>query len=139
MTKLNEGELFTCSNLVRAWSMNRLEYNKYRGWILPDDEDGSDEGYLIESLGSGDGGASSVKNHPDHEGHISWLPVGQFNSIHKPFVEPVLEMQPVSKLSMEVKISDLPQIQELITQLGDHVHELPESVVEVLKQFETTD
>jgi len=53
--------------------MNRLEYNKYRRWELPADEDGSDEGYLVECL---DGGKA---NHPNHEGYISWLPKNQFD------------------------------------------------------------
>jgi hypothetical protein len=28
--------------------MNRAEYNVFRGWVLPIDEDGTDEGYLVE-------------------------------------------------------------------------------------------
>ena len=46
--------------------MNRADYNTYRGWLLPEDENGSDEGYLVEYL---DGGKP---NHADHEGYISW-------------------------------------------------------------------
>jgi hypothetical protein len=40
-----------------ATSMTRLEYNKFRGWELPDDENGDDKGY---KLVSGD--------------HVSWIP-----------------------------------------------------------------
>lgn len=54
--------------------MNRADYNDYRGWVLPDDELGTDEGYLVEYL---DGGKS---NHPDHKGYISWSPKEQFEN-----------------------------------------------------------
>lgn len=61
---------------INAKAMTRQEYNDYRGWA--DDEDGSDEGYLVEYL---DGGAS---NHPDHVGYISWSPQGVFDAAYKP-------------------------------------------------------
>jgi len=63
---------------VKAKPMNRAEYNEYRGWNLPEDEDGEDEGYLIEYL---DGGKP---NHPDHEGYISWSPSGVFHNAYQP-------------------------------------------------------
>lgn len=60
------------TKLVKGEPMNRLAYNDYRGWALPADENGADEGYLVEYL---DGGKP---NHPDHAGYISWCPVEQF-------------------------------------------------------------
>lgn len=57
---------------VLAKPMNRLEYNKYRGWELPSDENGEDGGFLVEYI---DGGQS---NHPDHKGYISWSPIDVF-------------------------------------------------------------
>lgn len=65
-------EVYFGTKEVIATPMNRLDYNKYRGWELPSDEDGSDDGFLVEYL---DGGAS---NHPDHVGYISWSPAGVF-------------------------------------------------------------
>lgn len=59
---------YQCHKQVIATPMNRLDYNKYRGWELPEDEDGADEGYLVEYL---DGGET---NHPGHAGYISWSP-----------------------------------------------------------------
>ncbi len=52
--------------------MGRAEYNTYRGWALPADEDGSDEGYLVEHM---DGGRPNV---PGHKGYVSWSPKEQF-------------------------------------------------------------
>lgn len=64
--------------LVDAKPMNRLDYNKYRGWELPADENGDDEGYLVEYL---DGG---VSNHPNHKGYISWSPKDVFIKSYRP-------------------------------------------------------
>ena len=63
--------------LVLATTMSRLDYTTYRGWELPEDENGSDRGYLIEYL---DGGES---NHPDHKGYISWSPENVFDDAYK--------------------------------------------------------
>lgn len=64
--------LYVGTKIVSARPMTRAEYNQYRGWQLPADEDGSDAGYLVEYR---DGGKP---NHPDHQGYISWSPAEQF-------------------------------------------------------------
>ena len=61
--------------------MNRLDYNAYRGWELPADEDGADDGYLVEYL---DGGKP---NDTRHEGYISWSPKAQFDNGYTEVVE----------------------------------------------------
>ena len=58
----------TGARVVFAKPMTRLDFHIYRGWQLPSDEDGSDEGYLVEYMHGG------KPNHPDHEGYISWSP-----------------------------------------------------------------
>ena len=63
---------------VIATPMTRGEYNDYRGWTLPADEDGADEGYLVEYL---DGGKP---NHPNHPGYVSWSPKEQFDKAYRP-------------------------------------------------------
>ena len=62
---------------IMAVAMTRQEYNDYRGWQLPADEDGTDEGYLVEYV---DGGQS---NHPSHTGYISWSPKEVFDNSYK--------------------------------------------------------
>lgn len=58
--------------------MNRLEYIEYRGWQLPENENGAEEGFLVEYL-DGD-----VANHPDHTGRITWSPKTVFeNTYHE--------------------------------------------------------
>ena len=63
--------------LIEAVPMNRAEYNIYRGWELPLNENGEDEGYLVEYL---DGGQA---NHPDHKGYISWSPSAVFENSYR--------------------------------------------------------
>ena len=68
---------FIGTKRVLAKPMTRGEYNEYRGWELPANEDGSDEGFLVEYL---DGGKS---NHPAHVGYISWSPKEQFENVYQ--------------------------------------------------------
>ena len=73
-------ETFIGTKIIKARTMNRDDYNLYRGWELPKDENGSDEGYLVEYV---DGGKP---NHPEHEGYISWSPKEQFENAYRPMV-----------------------------------------------------
>ncbi len=66
-------DLFESHKQVKNCPMNRADYNMYRGWELPADEDGADEGYLVEYL---DGGTPNDKR---HKGYISWTPKAQFD------------------------------------------------------------
>lgn len=67
-------KIYKCHKTVIAKPMNRLDYNVYRGWQLSEDEDGADEGYLVEYTDGGN------PNHPDHKGYISWSPKEQFDN-----------------------------------------------------------
>jgi hypothetical protein len=73
-----EMDSYTGTKTVLAMPMSRAEYNTYRGWELPSDEDGSDAGMLVEDT---DGGKA---NHPLHSGYISWSPTGVFERSYKP-------------------------------------------------------
>ena len=43
---------YKCHKVVKAIEMTRAEYNIYRGWELPKNECGDDEGYLVEYIDS---------------------------------------------------------------------------------------
>jgi hypothetical protein len=62
---------------LKAIPMNRLAYVQYRGWELPSDENGEDNGFLVEYT---DGGKS---NHPNHEGYVSWSPADVFEKAYR--------------------------------------------------------
>lgn len=66
------------TKLLAARPMTRAEYNDYRGWQLPADENGADEGYLVEYF---DGGQT---NHPAHQGYVSWSPKDVFERAYRP-------------------------------------------------------
>jgi hypothetical protein len=66
------------TKLINAEPMTRLAYNELRGWQLPADENGDDEGYLVEYI---DGGAP---NSPLYTGYISWSPKEQFDNAYRP-------------------------------------------------------
>lgn len=63
---------------IAAKPMTRLEYNQFRGWQLPADERGDDEGYLVEYR---DGGKP---NTPHYDGYVSWSPKEQFEAAYQP-------------------------------------------------------
>ena len=71
-TKTYEG-----TKRVHARPKNRGDYNTYRGWEVPADENPADDGYLVEYL---DGGKS---NHAAHAGYISWSPKDVFERSYK--------------------------------------------------------
>jgi hypothetical protein len=62
---------------LRAVPMNKEEYNKYRGWKTPSDEDPKEEGMLVEYENGG------TPNHKDHKGYISWSPKRVFEDTYK--------------------------------------------------------
>lgn len=63
---------------INALPVNRQAYNDIRGWKLPANENGSDEGYLVEYISGGE------PNHPDFDGYISWSPKDVFDSAYRP-------------------------------------------------------
>lgn len=97
---------------INAKPMTRAEYNIYRDWELPSNENGDDEGYLVEYV---DGGTA---NHPDHSGYISWSPKDVFDRTYK-----------IAETSADrLRI----QIQELVEKM-DEIELMSASKVEVLK------
>jgi hypothetical protein len=66
------------TKMIDATPMTRAEYNEYRGWELPANEDGADEGYLVEYHDGGKG------NDSRHAGYISWSPKEQFEKAYLP-------------------------------------------------------
>ncbi len=65
------------TKIIKARPMTRAEYNVYRGWDLPANENGADEGMLVEYI---DGGQT---NHPLHDGYVSWSPADVFDRAYR--------------------------------------------------------
>lgn len=70
---MSDMKRFNALKRVNAHPMTRQEYNDYRGWTLPEDEDGSDEGYLTEDI-------DGPTNTDEHSGYVSWTPKVMFES-----------------------------------------------------------
>ena len=65
------------TKVINAKPMNRLDYNEFRDWQLPHDENGKDEGYLVEYLDGGEPNTAHFK------GYVSWSPKIQFEAAYK--------------------------------------------------------
>ena len=68
---------FIGTKIINAKSMTRLEYNQFRGWTLPEDENGADEGFLVEYV---DGGQTNTK---EFSGYVSWSPKEVFERAYR--------------------------------------------------------
>lgn len=55
--------------VVAARPMTRGDYNIFRGWQIPADEDPADEGYVMKY----------------ENGHVQWLPKDMFESDYKEY------------------------------------------------------
>lgn len=75
---MSQMQQYIGTKLIRAKPMPRLEYNQLRGLELPADENGADDGYLVEYIDGGKG------NHPDYTGYISWSPKDVFERAYHP-------------------------------------------------------
>ena len=71
-------QIYVNTAKVLAHPMTRLVYNKLRGWELPEDENGADEGFLLEHLNS------VTTNHPDFDHYINWVPKEEFEANYAP-------------------------------------------------------
>ena len=70
-------KIYIGTKLIQAVAMNRADYNTLRGWTLPADENGQDEGYLVEYL---DGGSPNMEG---YKGYVSWSPKEQFENAYR--------------------------------------------------------
>lgn len=64
---LREYRTYESIEKVAGTPMTRLEYNQFRGWELPLDEDGTDDGFLL---------------HREH-GPVNWVEAEQFKLTYK--------------------------------------------------------
>lgn len=74
---MNDTTQYIGTKIINAKPMSRLDYNIFRGWELPANENGSDEGYLVEYI---DGGEPNTK---EYQGYVSWSPKEQFENAYK--------------------------------------------------------
>lgn len=73
-------KLYEGTKRLRAKPMTRGEYNSFRGWEIPADEDPSEAGYLVEYT---DGGKANVEG---FAGYVSWSPADVFERTYREVV-----------------------------------------------------
>lgn len=73
MNKIKEQMIqYTGTKTIKAVQMTRGEYNKLRGWTVPENENPEDNGYLVEYVGTGNPNVEGFDN------YISWSPENTF-------------------------------------------------------------
>lgn len=79
MYTIDTAKTYEGTKRLKAWPATRGEYNTYRGWTIPADENPDEPGYLVEYEPDG-----RAHVHPSHEGYISWSPAHVFeNAYHE--------------------------------------------------------
>lgn len=68
---------YTGTKTLLAKPMTKGEYNRFRGWQQPADEDPAEQGYLVEYV---DGGKPNVEG---HAGYVSWSPADVFERTYR--------------------------------------------------------
>lgn len=82
-----EFKLFQCHKQVHARPMTRGEYNEFRGWGIPANENPADEGLLV------------VYDRGTPDEYVSWSPRGVFERGYAELAEDWLIDQPVAVAS----------------------------------------
>jgi len=68
---------FIGTKIIIAEVMTRAAYVAFHGWILPADENGDDNGYLVEYEPDG------KPNVPGRAGYVSWTPKAAFDAAYR--------------------------------------------------------
>jgi hypothetical protein len=69
---------FIGTKIITAEPMTRAAYVAFRGWPLPADENGADEGYLVEYEPDGKPNVSG------RAGYVTWTPKHAFDAAYRP-------------------------------------------------------
>lgn len=73
--------------LIEAKPMTRGDYNKYRGWTIPEDENPNDEGYLVKYS----------------DDYVSWSPKGVFDEAYREYEANELPQTALGMISDDYK------------------------------------
>jgi len=87
---------------IKAKEMTLGEYNVYRGWTLPENEDPNAKGFLVEYEQDP---VTPNQNHPDHDGYISWSPRSVFEKAYLLEKAP-LEIEAVNRAPHQERVVD---------------------------------
>lgn len=94
-------EHYVGTKQVLATPMTRQEYNDYRGWTLPANEDGGDEGMLVEYVDGGE------PNDSRHAGYISWSPKDVFDRFYRQYEDNFVGRMQLEKDELSAKLAKI--------------------------------
>lgn len=98
ITKIGDPVTYIGTEVIHAVAMTRGEYNTLRGWTLPADENGEDNGYLVQKV---DARGVNVNG---FDGYVSWSPRPVFERTYSVG----LRLEPQSFLPrMKVELEEL--------------------------------
>lgn len=128
-TKENSKTLMV-SSAVFAWPMTLGEYNAYRGWEIPADENPDEAGLLLEHMRN-----PPKRNHPNHQFHITWSNTDAFMTAYAALDAANMTWQDRVKLESAELSSKIAALHEFIAEHRDKVSFPQRSL---LKQQHTT-
>lgn len=86
------------TKVIEAKEMNRGDYNKYRGWTIPQNENPKDEGYLVKYS----------------DGYESWSPKKQFEEAYREFDKTKLPYTSILMQSNDYKERFVAEYKQLV-------------------------
>lgn len=95
------------AKIVNAKPMSRKEYNDFRGWQLPADENGEDEGFLVEYVYGG------KANTDAYQGYVTWLQKDVFEGAYKAVADNGISIEAIARICYEAN-------RMYCISLGDH-------------------
>lgn len=121
---------FIGTKVIEAKPMTLGEYNIFRGWDIPKDEDPEKEGYLVE--------------YPDSDGYQTWSPRGVFEASYFRIESDTSAEEPMLKFfGFEHLPEHLQKISKpfamLVSQIVSIVPRNPERTVAIRKLLESKD
>lgn len=112
----SEVQTYVGVKAVYAVPMNRLAYSELRGWALPEDENGEDEGYLVQYVHGGD------TNVEGFTGYVSWSPKEVFEKSYS-VAQPKQMVEETYQSRMKVEEQELSdKVEKLSSFLGSKAY-----------------
>ncbi len=78
-TENRDQAVYIGTKVVHAFPLNRRDYNTLRGWELPVNENGDDEGYVVEYTDR----IESPRHVTGFKGYVSWSPKDVFERAYR--------------------------------------------------------
>jgi hypothetical protein len=72
----SKAKTYLGAKIIKGMPLTLGEYNAFRGWDTPENEDPNRTGYLVEYPADGN------PNVPGHDGYVSWSPEAPFDAAH---------------------------------------------------------